>query len=199
MRIRFHKETERTDENYGCILLEAEPQKRTLQTYLGKSIRLNLPYLYFLIKYKVIKLPNGSTIYEYGGLRHSALRISCASKKIKNIDQQIYLMPTEEGTQGQCCTNHAYDGELFKDVKSLVECIVSLWYGHKHWCNYDVYTGEHFNYSLANENFDSLKNKTDYKNMKLKISNHTYLSFIKSNLNETYGDSKYKLCDRKWK
>lgn len=197
MIIRFFKE----NRYGGCVLVEVPPQTRILSVhdlrYGGdKFIKVNLPYLYFFVRYDI---KNGK--YLYRGIASSGLHIFSSTKKILTTDQILQVLPTD--VNGICCTNHDFDEKLFNSVKDLVKLVISLWYGHQHLIVYNVeknsstssycYLGD----SVHNENIKAFTD-TKFQDMKLRNWNRgsSYNDILNYLLIEQ--DIDFEFIDEEW-
>ena len=130
MKLIYEKETR----NSGRIILESEPQYRSIfvRSNNFSTIRLPFPYIYFTFKYH--KSYNGvKTFYEYPGYYGRGLRICSRLTPIKSFEEdRVFLLPIENGNDGYTCTDHQYDGKNYPSVTEMVNEILSVWWGHQH-------------------------------------------------------------------
>ena len=173
MKLKFESE----DEYKGMIILEAEPQYRSVfihsmqQDEYGDfpgdpiSIRLPFPYIEYVIQYEKIHAGyNGSKVYyKYKGVYGNGLRIFGKLTTLKHTSEEVFLFSIENDNYGTSCTEHSYDNKLYPSVTDLVNEVISLWWGHTHHhCNYFGHTIdiEYWKQSkledLANVDIDSI-------------------------------------------
>ena len=131
MRLRYHKDRE----NDGLIVLENPPQMRNL-IIEGRNTFSNyvqLPYLYFIIRY--IKNPNG--MFVYPGIYGSGLSLYGSLSPISSWTDSVIFLPTENfNHRGLVCTPHKYDWSHYKSIHELVKAVISMWYGSSHQMRY---------------------------------------------------------------
>lgn len=114
------------DSSYGLVVIEQEPQKRTV--WLGSPRQLNFPYVINIITYD--KLSNGKVCY--GGIYKTGLIVLLANQSIKSLDDMVYVCPTEAGRHGLVCTPHEYDNKQFDTLNELLFFVTSLWWQIHH-------------------------------------------------------------------
>lgn len=121
-RLRLHKSF---DDGSYISLLQSEPQVRTL--LIGDSHHtLKFPYMYFLFKYNKF-LDN----YYYGGIHKNGLALFFTSKPIKFLDNcNIFMSPTDYCFR--VCTDHKFDGTIYKSPEELMGTIINLWWNSRH-------------------------------------------------------------------
>lgn len=114
------------DSNYGLVVIEQEPQKRTV--WLDNPRQLNFPYVINIITYD--KLKNGK--FSYGGIYKTGLVVLLANQSIKSLDDMVYVCPTEAGRRGLVCTPHEYDNKQFDTLNELLFFVTSMWWQIHH-------------------------------------------------------------------
>ena len=125
MRLKYHLDL--PDE--GLIVVESEPQMRSLILYYSQRFasRFPLPYLQFTIRY--IKI-NGKL--HFPGIYGSGLRITGSLKPLSSIHDPVFFLPMGEYAGGRVCTPHEMDMRGFDNLNELVNTIVGVWYGLNH-------------------------------------------------------------------
>ena len=113
----------------GLIILESEPQFRSvfIKSETRNSIRLPFPYLYFTIAY--VKVDN---MYQYEGYYGHGLTVYAGLKPLSSLRDKMFLLPIEMSSYGAACTNHAYDNKLYNSLFELSNEVLSLWWGSIH-------------------------------------------------------------------
>lgn len=161
MRLRYH------NANDGILILEMEPQFRSLyvRSQTRRSIRVPLPYLYFVIRYEKI-----GDLFAYHGVHHCGLGIFGSLKSIKSLKDKIFYLPTDKDPNFGCyvCTDHNYDHEVFNSIRELVNFVIGLWYGSIHQISYPPF----LDWTL--ETLDNLEGDWCYEKFNKLIMPHRY-------------------------
>lgn len=141
MKMKYHLDRNQD----GIVVLESEPQIRSLFVYSQNRnmIRVPLPYILFTVRY--VKLSNGG--FSYPGVYGSGLHVYANLKPLEDFSEEVFYLPTdsENGSnyRGLVCTDHGSDNMRFNTVEELVNYVVTLWWGHMHHLEYkpfDVWT-----------------------------------------------------------
>lgn len=153
MKIRYKSEINSGEENFGLIILEKEPEIRTLNivSQLRSSMRVPLPYIYFAIRYKIEGFNYNVTTnrydeseFVYEGLSGGGLSVFCSKEPLKSFHSFPCFLPTDYYSDqyyrgkntGVVCTNHDYDYKHYKKLSDLVNEIIGLWYSSIHKISY---------------------------------------------------------------
>lgn len=120
-KIRYQYE----EGNRGLIVLECSPQKRTINVN-GKFKTLCFPYIVFVISYT--KNKQGEFIYH--GLSGNGFQVYFNNKPLKSLHDIVHISPTD--INGYVCTDHAYDGTIYKNLKLLAKAAMGLWWRVRH-------------------------------------------------------------------
>ena len=104
----------------GLLIYECEPSLRTL--FVPRKIRINLPYLYFVVRYL-----KDSRAFFYPGVLGSGLHLYASMVKISSFQDEICVFPTD--IDGQVCLDHRYDYRKFPSKESLASDIIAAWFG----------------------------------------------------------------------
>ena len=121
----------------GLLILEAEPQVRSifLQSQTKQTIRVPFPYMQFVFQYYKHK---GKFIYP--GLEGCGLRIFGTKKPIETITNKVFTLPTDMG--GVVCTDHRYDCKEYDNLFDMTQEIITLWWGTQHILHQSYYNIE---------------------------------------------------------
>lgn len=185
MRLRYH------NEKHGVLILESEPQMRNLfiHSQIKSTIRVPLPYVYFVIRYKKL-----AQSYQYLGLHHCGLNVFGSLQSIQSIKDKCFYLPTDKTWTGSyVCTNHDYDNHIFSTIKKLVDCVVGMWYGSTHGMYYDPFP----NSKWEEENLLTLiKGRWQFEFIENLLIPHVYVAdeFL---INE-FNFNSISLIDEKW-
>lgn len=116
----------------GMLILEFEPQFRTMFFVNGnKSIkRVPFPYFIVVLSYEIV---NGKICYF--GLKGGGLRIYFNNKPLKSFEDAVWFSLTE--SYGIVCTDHSFDNYVCDNIFELKNTILNLWFG-----TYVSYQGE---------------------------------------------------------
>lgn len=127
----------------GFVLYEVPPQNRTLmmysdicenKCYSGFTYRyfLNLPYLYFGLRY--YKACEGNENfrrrYVYPGVHQAGLQLYISKEPIKSFSDKVYTLPLEK--EGYVCVDHVFDYTSYDSLEELSSTIITSWYGYHH-------------------------------------------------------------------
>lgn len=125
MKLKYHLDLE----NEGLVILESEPQMRSLITYSAcrNSTRIALPYLQFAIRYCKIK---GK--FHYPGVYGSGLRVTGSFAPLSSDKMAVFFLPVGDVSGGRVCTPHEVDMKGFNSLNELVNSVVSMWFGVTH-------------------------------------------------------------------
>lgn len=143
-RLRYHNPDE------GQSVITMDPAIRTILTrssdvygnILGKPmpVRVPFPYMHFSFNYTMV--PGG---YRYGGFFKQALYSFFTREPLGVMrgifwrSQQKFYNPTdyrpEPEHSGLVCTDHSYDGTVYRTPEDLMGTILNLWWNSAH----DVY------------------------------------------------------------
>lgn len=128
MKIRLHKE----DHGKGLIVLESEPQIRTI--FITSSFkyteRLAFPYVYHIIHYRII---HGK--YYYFGIYDRGLMVFMRNKPIRSINSKFCFCPLEVERFGISCTIHEKDQSKYNSIFDLIHDVISDWWQMEHQIN----------------------------------------------------------------
>ena len=132
MKIRYH--LDRKDD--GLLILETEPQVRTMFVYSQnkQTMRVPLPYLIFVVRY--IKTKKG---FKYPGIAGSGLFVYGKFTPLDKISDGVVYLPTDKNRHGQVCTRHSSDNKIYKTINDLVNEVLTLWFSHVHYLEYDPF------------------------------------------------------------
>lgn len=142
MKLRYHAEVVRSEvginknkfkPSEGILILESEPQMRTIfiHSQCRDRVRLPFPYTLFLLKYQ--RTSTGK--YKYIGVYGNGLRVFGSLKPLSSMQDKIFLLPTDIERSGSVCTNHSYDNKEYDSLFEMTSEILSLWFGHVHFIN----------------------------------------------------------------
>lgn len=143
MKIRYHLDR-KTD---GLVILESEPQVRTMFIYSQNknTLRVPLPYIIFVVRY--LKDKKG---FKYPGIYGSGLFVYGKFTPLKEVSDGVVYLPTDKERNGMVCTDHNADNKIYKTVNELVNEVVTLWFSHTHNLEYDPFLNGWSNASLEN-------------------------------------------------
>jgi hypothetical protein len=145
MKIRYH--LDRKDD--GLLILETEPQVRTMFIYSQNkdTMRVPLPHLIFVVRY--IKTDTG---FKYPGVAGSGLFVYGKFTPLNKISDGVVYLPTDKNRFGQVCTKHSSDNRIYGTINDLVNRVLTLWFSHVHYLEYDPFlsSGGWSNASLEN-------------------------------------------------
>lgn len=132
MKLRYHLDRKHD----GLVVVEAEPQMRSLFIYsqMKNTMRVPLPYLIFTIRYT----KNGKKIV-YPGIYGSGLHVFCRTEPLASVDDVVCLLPTDSNSRGLVCTDHGSDNKQYKSITDLVNYVVTHWWGHMHQLEYQPF------------------------------------------------------------
>lgn len=117
-----------TASTHGMILLESEPQLRTILTKgVTRTRRIPFPYVIYVVTYQ--KLNKG---YIYKGIYDCGFRFFFRNSPLQNLDDDIFYSPTDSELFGLVCTPHETDNKKFKDLFSLTNTVISMWWELEH-------------------------------------------------------------------
>lgn len=134
MKIRLHLDRA----NDGLVILESEPQLRSLFVYsqTRNIMRVPLPHILFTVRY--VKLSTGW--FAYPGIYGSGLSVYGNLKPLSTVSDKVFYLPTDYvNYKGLVCTDHKSDNKQFKSVKELVDCVVTHWWSHLHHIDYQPF------------------------------------------------------------
>jgi len=119
------------------VVLEAEPQLRSIFIYsqTRNMIRVPLPYILFTVRY--VKLSSGK--FSYPGVYGSGLSVYGNLKPLANVSDEVVYLPTDSENKGMVCTEHRSDNKNFNTVTELVNYVVTHWWGHIHRIEYQPF------------------------------------------------------------
>lgn len=145
MKLRYHIDREKD----GLVILESEPQVRTIfvVSQLRNNIRVPFPHIIFTIRYE--KLDDK---FVYPGIYRSGLCVYGKLKPLNKLSDEVIYLPTDYIRKGLVCTNHSYDSKKFDSLKELVNFVVALWWSMSHMVEYQP--------------FKKLWNESDLKDLK---------------------------------
>lgn len=113
----------------GLLIYECEPSVRTLSVSnkkgMPEKIRINLPYLYFVVRY----LKDGCN-FIYPSIFGSGLHLYASVTQINSFEDEICVLPTD--IDGMVCLDHRYDYIHFSSKEKLASNIIAAWFGSSH-------------------------------------------------------------------
>jgi hypothetical protein len=132
MKLRYHLDRKHD----GLVLLEAEPQVRSLFIYsqTKNTMRVPLPYILFTVRYT----KNGKKV-RYPGIYGSGLHVFCRIEPLTSVEDKVCLLPTDHNSRGLVCTDHGSDNKQYNSVQELVNYVVTHWWGHMHQLEYQPF------------------------------------------------------------
>lgn len=150
----------------GILLLESEPQTRTvaIHSQLSSTKRLCFPHLFFTLRY--FKAETGEWIYP--GIFNCGLRICCGTKPFRSLNDSVLFLPIEMDRQGLVCTPHKHDMRLYSSLGEMVHHVLGVWWNLPHWMGHFIPEWE------STRRPDCFKNAGSYQYF-LKVSYGTYL------------------------
>lgn len=134
MKMRYHLDRKQD----GLVVLEAEPQLRSIFVYSQNrnTMRVPLPYILFIVRY--VKLSSGN--FSYPGIYGSGLSVYGKLKPLADMSDNVVYLPTDyESNKGLVCTEHSSDNKQFGKVTELVNFVVTHWWGHLHRIDYQPF------------------------------------------------------------
>ena len=108
----------------GLLIYECAPSVRTLLLYSKtgrQNIRINLPYLYFIVRY----LKDGCN-FIYPGIFGSGLHLYASVAQINSFEDEICVLPTD--IDGLVCLDHKNDYMKFYSKESLASNVIAAWF-----------------------------------------------------------------------
>jgi hypothetical protein len=139
---RYDVEEERYVVNYcskiGVMCFEQEPHSRTVFLTGNENVikRIHFPYFQFTINYVVDEKKENPFIFM--GQDGQGLKISCSTKPIEKMEEEVYLCPFE--VSYIICTPHPknknnviYDRKGFKTLEDLKNNVISSYWGLNHY------------------------------------------------------------------
>lgn len=132
MKLRYHLDRKHD----GLVVLEAEPQMRSLFIYsqMRSTMRVPLPYVLFTIRYA----KNGKKVV-YPGIYGSGLHVFGRVERLSSVEDKVILLPTDSHSKGLVCTDHGSDNKQFKSITELANYVVTHWWGHMHQQEYQPF------------------------------------------------------------
>lgn len=134
MKMRYHLDRKQDD----LVVLEAEPQLRSIFVYsqTRNTMRVPLPYILFTVRY--VKLSSGK--FSYPGIYGSGLSVYGNLKPLADLSDSVVYLPTDYASnKGLVCTEHSSDNKKFNSVAELVNFVVTHWWGHVHQIDYQPF------------------------------------------------------------
>lgn len=134
MKMRYHLDRMQD----GLVVLESEPQLRSIFVYsqTRSNIRVPLPHILFTIRY--VKLSSG--MFSYPGIYGSGLHVYGNMKPLADMNDDVVYLPTDYANyKGLVCTDHGSDNKKFKTVTELVNYVVTHWWSHLHYIDYQPF------------------------------------------------------------
>ena len=131
--------------NRGMVILESEPQFRTLFVYGNKGLmRLPFPYIVMAITYTI---ENGK--YIYPGISGSGLRVFFRNSPMEKYTDTVSPASTDYNRFGLVCTPHGYDSSKYETIESMCNFVISTWWNMTHVLEYPEATSKDWpNFSL---------------------------------------------------
>jgi hypothetical protein len=120
------------------VVLESEPQLRSLFVYsqTRSTMRVPLPHILFTVRYQ--KLSSG--MFSYPGIYGSGLHVHGNLKPLSDFTDKVVYLPTDYSNyRGLVCTDHGSDNKKFKTVTELVNYVVTHWWSHLHHIDYQPF------------------------------------------------------------
>lgn len=132
MKLRYHVDRPHD----GLVIVESEPQMRNIFVYsqMKNTIRVPLPYIVFTVRY--VKM---GKVIAYPGTYQSGLHVFCRTEPVTKADDRVCFLPTDRNSRGLVCTDHGSDNKQFKSVKELVNYVVTHWWSHLHYVEYQPF------------------------------------------------------------
>lgn len=128
----------------GLLIYECEPSVRTLFISgkgIDKRIRINLPYLYFAVRYL-----KDDCNFIYPSIFGSGLHLYASVTQINSFEDEICVLPTD--IDGMVCLDHRYDYISFSSKEKLASNIIAAWFGSIH--DDQAYRYAKFNWAGSN-------------------------------------------------
>ena len=122
MKLLYH----RTDASGGLIILESEPQYRTIFSNSNASNvkRIPFPFVNFIIRYEINELG-----FYWRGIHGGGLRVYGSKESLKSSNDIAFVLPNETSRYGLVCSTHTLDYKSYKSLIDLVNMAVSNWWG----------------------------------------------------------------------
>lgn len=139
LRVLFHEHLQNTisiQESWGLVILQSEPQVRTItrlnhKDFLQEPVTLAFPHLIFTIRYFML---GGK--YVYPGFGSYGLHVHCRKGLLKKFDDDVCYLPTDYYRRGMVCTDHSFDYSQYNSLQDLVKAVVGLWWNTVHTLEY---------------------------------------------------------------
>lgn len=150
MSIRF----DYVGEDQCITILEVPPCRRNIMyvdRYVSGGplvINVPFPYLIFVFHYRIV--PGG---YCYDGIKgingdyptagyynKPSLRVLFAKKSLETFDDIVCAAVTEHHDGGAACTDHSWDGQVFRSPELMMGTILDLWWNTAHTLKHNHFT-----------------------------------------------------------
>lgn len=152
MNLRYHKfDLDNTYEKGRCLsIISSEPERRsiyclkdstTLRPYIAT---VWYPYYTFVVQY--YRKPGG---FLYYGQPMMSLRLFFHNKPLTSLSDTMFYSPTECG-DSVVCTDHDWDGAIFKKPNTLLGTVLDLYWSMPHYVLFPIH-GIHGSHGGAKE------------------------------------------------
>jgi hypothetical protein len=128
LSLRLHTSAYREGNKHWFSLLTAPPQQRIIYDNRGRSFRVWLPHLAFVLQYRQI----GKDFY-WEGFSGWGLRVLVKNTPFESLSDNCGSSPTENRSDGLCCTDHAMDGKFFPNSRILMGTVLNHWWSTGHY------------------------------------------------------------------